>query len=77
MILPQLEQTAVYNAINFSLTMTYQDNVTPQTIRFNSYLAPRISPSSSYRSGTSPTSKRSTPSPRGTMSGCMRIGEGG
>ncbi|SIO64983.1 prepilin-type N-terminal cleavage/methylation domain-containing protein/prepilin-type processing-associated H-X9-DG domain-containing protein [Singulisphaera sp. GP187] len=40
MILPHLEQTAVYNAINFSLTMTYQDNVTAQSIRFNSYLCP-------------------------------------
>ncbi|WP_406696805.1 DUF1559 domain-containing protein [Singulisphaera sp. Ch08] len=40
MILPQLEQTAVYNAINFNLTMTFQDNVTAQSIRFNSFLCP-------------------------------------
>ncbi len=40
MILPQLEQLAVYNAINFNLTMTYAANTTAQTIRFNSYLCP-------------------------------------
>jgi len=40
MILPQLEQTAVFNAINFSLTLTYPQNTTAQTIRFNSYLCP-------------------------------------
>ena len=40
MILPYLEQPAVYNAINFGLTMTFPDNMTAQTIRFNSYLCP-------------------------------------
>ncbi len=40
MILPQLEQSSVYNAINFSLTMTFHDNDTAQLIRFTSYLCP-------------------------------------
>src|SRR5262249_33152336 len=40
MILPQMEQHPVYNAINFSLTMTFPDNTTAQFIRFNSYLCP-------------------------------------
>jgi prepilin-type N-terminal cleavage/methylation domain-containing protein/prepilin-type processing-associated H-X9-DG protein len=40
MILPQMEQPAVFNAINFGLTMTYPDNSTAQYIRFNSYLCP-------------------------------------
>jgi prepilin-type N-terminal cleavage/methylation domain-containing protein/prepilin-type processing-associated H-X9-DG protein len=40
MILPQLEQPAVFNVINFSLTMTYAANQTAQLIRFNSYLCP-------------------------------------
>jgi len=40
MILPQLEQNAVFNAINFNLTMTYEANSTAQTIRFNSFLCP-------------------------------------
>ncbi len=40
MILPYVEQPAVFNAINFGLTMTLPDNVTAQTIRFNSYLCP-------------------------------------
>lgn len=44
MILPQLEQTAVYNAINFSLTMTFAANTTAQYIRFSSYLCPSDSP---------------------------------
>jgi prepilin-type N-terminal cleavage/methylation domain-containing protein/prepilin-type processing-associated H-X9-DG protein len=40
MILPQMEQPAVYNAINFGRTMTFPDNFTAQSIRFNSYLCP-------------------------------------
>ncbi len=40
MILPYVEQPAVFNAINFGLTMTFPDNLTAQTIRFNSYLCP-------------------------------------
>ncbi len=40
MILPYMEQPAVFNAINFGLTMTLPDNVTAQTIRFSSYLCP-------------------------------------
>lgn len=28
MILPQLEQPSVFNAVNFGLTMTYQANAT-------------------------------------------------
>ncbi len=40
MILPQLEQRTVYNAINFSLTMTYAANTTAQYIRFTNYLCP-------------------------------------
>lgn len=44
MILPQMEQSTVYNAINFSLPMTYHDNDTAQLIRFNSYLCPSDTP---------------------------------
>ncbi len=40
MILPYLEQPAVFDAINFGLTMTFPANDTAQTIRFNSYLCP-------------------------------------
>ena len=40
MILPQMEQPAVFNAINFSLTMTYPANFTAQTVRINSFLCP-------------------------------------
>lgn len=40
MILPQLEQRAVYDAINFNLTMTNPENFTAQLIRFNSFLCP-------------------------------------
>src|SRR5437868_358647 len=39
-ILPQLEQRAVYDAINFNLTMTFSQNFTAQLLRFNSYLCP-------------------------------------
>jgi prepilin-type processing-associated H-X9-DG protein len=35
-----MEQPAVFNAINFGLTMTYRANDTAQLIRFNSYLCP-------------------------------------
>jgi len=44
MILPQMEQTAVFNAINFALTMTSRANDTAQFIRFNSYLCPSDNP---------------------------------
>ncbi len=44
MILPQMEQPAVYNAINFGLTMTYPANDTAQLIRFGAYLCPSDSP---------------------------------
>jgi len=40
MILPQMEQSSVYNAVNFGLTMTYQANDTAQRMRFGSYLCP-------------------------------------
>jgi prepilin-type N-terminal cleavage/methylation domain-containing protein/prepilin-type processing-associated H-X9-DG protein len=40
MILPHMEQNNVFNAINFSLTMTYQANDTAQFLRFNSFLCP-------------------------------------
>jgi prepilin-type N-terminal cleavage/methylation domain-containing protein/prepilin-type processing-associated H-X9-DG protein len=39
-ILPQMEQTAVHNAINFSLSMTYAANETAQLTRISSYLCP-------------------------------------
>jgi prepilin-type N-terminal cleavage/methylation domain-containing protein/prepilin-type processing-associated H-X9-DG protein len=44
MILPQMEQSNVYNAVNFGLTMTYLDNATAQLMRFSSYLCPSDSP---------------------------------
>jgi prepilin-type N-terminal cleavage/methylation domain-containing protein/prepilin-type processing-associated H-X9-DG protein len=44
MILPQMEQPSVWNAINFGLTMTYRDNDTAQVIRFSSYLCPSDNP---------------------------------
>ena len=44
MILPQMEQPAVWNAINFGLTMTDPDNNTAQVIRFGSYLCPSDNP---------------------------------
>ena len=40
MILPFMEQTAVFNAVNFNLTMTYPQNSTAQLLRFSSYLCP-------------------------------------
>ncbi|MEO6810226.1 MAG: DUF1559 domain-containing protein [Isosphaeraceae bacterium] len=40
MILAHLEQPALFNAINFSLTMTFADNATAQLTRVNSYLCP-------------------------------------
>ena len=40
MILPQMEQHAVFNAINFGLTMTYPANQTGQTVQINTYLCP-------------------------------------
>jgi prepilin-type N-terminal cleavage/methylation domain-containing protein/prepilin-type processing-associated H-X9-DG protein len=43
-ILPQLEQPAVFNAINFSLTMTYSANDTAQLLRFSTYLCPSDGP---------------------------------
>ncbi|MBX6315557.1 MAG: DUF1559 domain-containing protein [Isosphaeraceae bacterium] len=40
LILPQLEQKAVYDAINFNLTLTYPQNATAQLLRINTYLCP-------------------------------------
>jgi len=40
LILPQMEQPALANAINFNLTMTYPENNTVQLLRVNSYLCP-------------------------------------
>lgn len=40
MILPFLEQHQLYNAINFSLTVTDPDNGTAQRVRINTYLCP-------------------------------------
>ncbi len=40
MILPQMEQGNVFNAINFGLTMTYAENNTAQLFKFSSYLCP-------------------------------------
>src|SRR4029077_5475990 len=40
MILPQMEQGPLHNAINFGLTMTYPDNFTAQLLRVNSDLCP-------------------------------------
>jgi prepilin-type N-terminal cleavage/methylation domain-containing protein/prepilin-type processing-associated H-X9-DG protein len=39
-ILPHIEQRPLFDAINFSLTMTYPDNDTAQLLRVNSYLCP-------------------------------------
>ena len=39
-ILPQLEQSPIHNAINFSLTMTYAANETAQLTRITAYLCP-------------------------------------
>ena len=44
MILPQMEQRNVYNAINFGLTMTYPANDTAQLLRINGYLCPSDNP---------------------------------
>lgn len=44
MILPQMEQPAIYNAINFGLTMTYPENDTAQLVRVASYLCPSDNP---------------------------------
>jgi prepilin-type N-terminal cleavage/methylation domain-containing protein/prepilin-type processing-associated H-X9-DG protein len=43
-ILPQMEQPAVHNSINFGLTMTYRENDTAQLMRINSYLCPSDNP---------------------------------
>ncbi len=40
MILPQMEQPSLYNAINFQLTMTYRANDTAQLLRVSSYICP-------------------------------------
>ena len=40
LILPQMEQPALFNAINFDLTMTYPANDTAQLLRVASYLCP-------------------------------------
>jgi prepilin-type N-terminal cleavage/methylation domain-containing protein/prepilin-type processing-associated H-X9-DG protein len=40
MILPHMEQSMVYNAINFGLTMTFPANDTAQLLRISSYLCP-------------------------------------
>jgi prepilin-type processing-associated H-X9-DG protein len=40
MILPQMEQTNVFNAINFNLTLTFPENNTAQYLRIGSYLCP-------------------------------------
>ncbi|WP_435010691.1 DUF1559 domain-containing protein [Tundrisphaera lichenicola] len=44
MILPQVEQGPLYNAINFGLTMTYPQNNTAQLLRVNVFLCPSDSP---------------------------------
>ncbi|MDX2037316.1 MAG: DUF1559 domain-containing protein [Isosphaeraceae bacterium] len=44
MILPQLEQSNVFNAINFSLTVADAANSTANLLRFNSYLCPSDTP---------------------------------
>ena len=44
MILPQMEQRPVYDAINFGMTMTFPQNTTAQFIRFNNYLCPSDNP---------------------------------
>lgn len=40
MILPQIEQGPIYNAINFSLSSYYADNDTVTYVRLNSYICP-------------------------------------
>ena len=40
MILPQLEQQSIFNAINFNLTMTFPANATAQLLRVTTYLCP-------------------------------------
>ena len=40
LILPQLEQRNIHNAINFNLTMTSGTNDTAQLLRINAYLCP-------------------------------------
>jgi prepilin-type N-terminal cleavage/methylation domain-containing protein/prepilin-type processing-associated H-X9-DG protein len=40
MILPQMEQNQVYNAINFSLNLTFAANTTGQYLRLGVYLCP-------------------------------------
>ncbi len=44
LLLNDIEQPAVYNAINFGLTMTSGANDTAQLIRFNTYLCPSDNP---------------------------------
>ena len=40
LILPRIDQSPLYNAINFGLTMTYAENFTVQSLRINTYLCP-------------------------------------
>jgi prepilin-type processing-associated H-X9-DG protein len=40
LILPQMEQTNVFNAINFNLNLTYAANSTAQLLRVSNYLCP-------------------------------------
>jgi prepilin-type N-terminal cleavage/methylation domain-containing protein/prepilin-type processing-associated H-X9-DG protein len=40
MILPQMEQQPIFNAINFNITLTYPDNFTAQHLRIGSYMCP-------------------------------------
>jgi prepilin-type N-terminal cleavage/methylation domain-containing protein/prepilin-type processing-associated H-X9-DG protein len=40
MILPQMDQTPLYNSINFSLSVAYHDNDTSSTTLVSSYLCP-------------------------------------
>ena len=44
MILPQVEQGTLYNAINFGLTMTFPQNDTAQLLRLNVYNCPSDDP---------------------------------
>ncbi len=44
LILPQMEQPALYASINFGLTMTFPDNDTAQLTRMASYLCPSDNP---------------------------------
>jgi prepilin-type N-terminal cleavage/methylation domain-containing protein/prepilin-type processing-associated H-X9-DG protein len=54
MILPQLEQGALYQSINFNLTLTDAQNQTAQLTRMSAYLCPSDTPplSVSVRDGT-------------------------